>query len=191
VVTNSSVPVNVSTQSIYGGLLIATAIFTVIGFGLLMMFFKKTSESALFSSLFIVSFTIIASPIFHKFWYNIFVTDFSGSVISTASPSYLLNQSMGNTNILLDLYNLKFSLITSISQLVVLLSMLGKLSYLQLVTFSFFYNFLWPLNHYAMLNIQNKSPDLRFFDDYQISSVYLFAACFGTITMLILKKPPN
>lgn len=155
------------------------------------MFFKKTGSAALFTSLFIVSFTIIFSPIAHKYWYNIFVTDFSGTAISTQSPSFLLNMSMGYTNILLDLYNLKFSLMTSISQLVVMLSMLGKLSYLQLGVFTFFYNFLWPLNHYAMINVQNKSPDPRFFDDYQISSVYLFGACFGAIAMLILKKPPT
>lgn len=188
-VTNDSFPVNSTTQSLYVGLLILTTIFTVIGFGLLLMYFKKTSESALFSSLFIVSFTMIISPIFHKYWYNIFITDFSGTFIKTNDTRYLFNQSMGGTNILLNLYNIKYSLITSISQLVVLLGLLNKLSAIQLVTFSFFYNFAWSLNHYLLVNIQNKSPDVRLFDDYSIASVYLFGAAFGFIAMLLVKKP--
>lgn len=189
VVSSDSLPVNTTTQPLYAGLLILTAIFTVIGFGLLLMYFKKTSESAIFSSLFIVSFTIIISPIFHKYWYNVLITDFSGTIIKNNDTHYLLNQSMGGTNILLDLYNIKFSLITSISQLVVLLALLNKLSPIQLVAFSFLYNFTWSLNHYLLFNIQNKSPELRLFDDYSISSVYLFAAGFGFVTMLLLKKP--
>lgn len=188
-VSSDSLPVNATTQPLYAGLLILTAIFAVIGFGLLLMYFKKTSESALFSSLFIVSFTMIISPIFQKYWYNVFITDFSGTVIKTNDTHYLFNQSMGGTNILLDLYNFKFSLINSISQLVVLLALLNKLSAIQLATFSFFYNFAWNLNQYLLINIQNKSPDLRLFDDYSIASVYLFAAGFGFIAMLLIKKP--
>ena len=98
---------------------------------------------------------------------------------------------MGNTNILLDFYNLKIALLNSISQLVVMLGLFGKLSGIQIVLLSFFYNFGWTLNFFALVNILNKSSDSRFFDDYQIASVYLFASLFGLFGTLVLKKPPR
>lgn len=102
----------------------------------------------------------------------------------------MYNQSMGGTNIYFDLYNFKICLLNSISQLVVLLSLFGKLNIAQLASFSFLYNFAWNFNCYSLFNVQNKAPDLRFYDDFQINSVYLFAGCFGLIPTIVLKKPP-
>lgn len=39
--------------------------------------------------------------------------------------------------------------------------------------------------------LQTISPDTRIFDDYQISNVYLFAACYSIVLSLILKSPPT
>lgn len=64
------------TQTLLGDLYVLSSIFVVIGFGLLLAYFKKATASALFASIFIVSFTAIASPIFQKFWFNVFITNF-------------------------------------------------------------------------------------------------------------------
>lgn len=190
IVTSSSVPVNLDRQSLFCSLFILTAIFTVIGFGLLFMHFKKMSESAIFTSLFITSLTIITSPFLQKFWYNTFITDFSNSSITLTNSSYLLNQSMGGKTISIDLYNLKFSLINAISQLVVMLALFGKINAFQITFFSLFYNIAWSLNHYFLISRLNSSPDSRIFDDYQIASIYLFGGIFALFSSLILKKPP-
>jgi hypothetical protein len=68
--------INFTSQTIYGNLFILSSIFTVLGFGLLLTYFKSASASGLFMSLFIVSFTIITSPFLQKFWFNVFITDF-------------------------------------------------------------------------------------------------------------------
>ena len=190
VVSSTSQPVNLNYQPLFSSLFILTALFTVIGFGLLFMHFKRMSETAIFTSLFITSLTLITSPFIQKFWYNIFITDFSSSSIATANPSYLLNQSLADKNINLDFYNLKFSLINAISQLVLMLGLFGRINGLQLTLLSLLYNCAWSLNHYLNISRANSSPDPRIFDDYQIASIYLFAGTFGLFSSLILKKPP-
>ena len=97
---------------------------------------------------------------------------------------------MGGNLIFLDLYNLRFSLLCAVSQLVVLLGVFGRINFVQLIIFSLTYDLAWSLNNYAVFNIQGKSPDSRFYDDFQISTVYLFAACFGIFASVFLKKPP-
>jgi hypothetical protein len=71
-----------AVQTIYANLFVITALFVVIGFGMVFIYFKKTTQTAMFLSLFTVSFTIIGSPILQKFWYNVFLSNFGGQVIS-------------------------------------------------------------------------------------------------------------
>jgi len=97
---------------------------------------------------------------------------------------------MGGKNIIIDFYNMKFSLLSAISQMVALLGLFGKINFIQVIFFSIFYNLAWGLNHYLIISRLNSSPDTRIFDDYQIGSVYLFAGMFGLISSLIIKKPP-
>jgi len=96
---------------------------------------------------------------------------------------------MGGLNIYVDFYNLKFTLANAISQLVMAFALFGKLTPSQIVVGSFLFNFAWNLNHFLCILLNLSSPDHRIFDDYQISSVYLFAASFGIIVCQLLKKP--
>ena len=65
-----------------------------MGFGLLFCQFKKNTLTAMFTPLFIVSFTTIISPIFQKFWFNVFFTDFNGTVPASQDPSRLYQLSL-------------------------------------------------------------------------------------------------
>jgi len=132
----------------------------------------------------------LVSPIFQKYWYNVFLDGFSHSTGNINKHDYLLHQSMGGNLIFLDLYNLRFSLLCAVSQLVVLLSIFGRINFVQVIIFSLSYDAAWSLNNYAVFHVQGKSPDSRFYDDFQVSTVYLFAACFGIFASLLLKKPP-
>lgn len=101
-----------------------------------------------------------------------------------------MNVSMGGKSISIDFYNMKFSLLSAISQMVALLGLFGRINFVQVTFFSILYNLAWGLNHYLIISRQNSAPDTRIFDDYQIGSVYLFAGIFGLISGLIIKKPP-
>jgi hypothetical protein len=61
----------------------------------------------------------------------------------------------------------------------------------QVVLHSTLFNFTWNLNHFLCAKLSIDSPDGRFFDDYQVSSVYLFAATYGIVVSLILRAPPT
>lgn len=163
--------------------------FIVIGFGLLFSYYKKSTTTALFTTIFTISFTIILSPIFQKFWYNIFITNFDGLTIKSVEPNRFYNNSLGGLNIFIDFNYLKISLANSISQLVTYLALFGKFSVLQIVANSLLFNFLWNLNHFLCVYLNTLSPDLRFFDDYQISNVYLFAAIYGFVVSHFLTTP--
>ncbi len=168
---------------------VVSTIFVVLGFGLLLAYFKKATGSALFTVLFIVSYTAILSPILQKFWFNIFITNFQGAAPTATDPARLYKYSMGGLEVYLDFYNLRIALANAIGQLVVLLGVFGRLSMPQVVIHSTLFNLCWNLNHFLCVLLANNSPDSRFFDDYQISSVYLFSASYGLILSLILKAP--
>jgi hypothetical protein len=185
----SSQPSNWTSQSIYGKLIIMSAVFTVIGFGMLFTYFKHSMGISFFVTLFIVSFTFLASPFVQKFWFNVFISDFKGMTFSTNNPDRFFYNSFQGLSTYIDLYNLKVTFANCISQLVVFLGVFGKISITQIVFHTILYNICWNLNHFLCALLQINSPDTRIFDDYQISNVYLFAACYSLMLCLILKKP--
>jgi hypothetical protein len=76
-IKNITQPSNPISVLIYSQLFIISAIFTIIGFGLIFFYYKSTATS-IFLSLFVVSFTILISPLIQKFWFNVFISDFVG-----------------------------------------------------------------------------------------------------------------
>jgi hypothetical protein len=178
-------------QTILGGLFIVDAIFVVIGFGLLLAYFKRATVMAIATSISVVSATVILSPIFQKFWFNVFITNFRGSTITTADPTRMYQYSLGGLWVYLDYYNLRIALANAIAQLVVILGVFGRLNATQLVFHSILFNFAWNLNHFLNVLLVRNSPDLRFFDDYQISNVYLFAATYGIVLSFFVRSPPT
>lgn len=153
-VTNSTLPVNVASQTIYGNLFILSAVFTVIGFGLLFVYFRNSTVSALFTSIFIVSFTILMSPIFQKFWFNIFITDFHGYTPNDTSPDRFYINSISGQSIPINLFSLKIALACAIAQLVMVLGLFGRLNPFQIALGSILFNFAWNLNHFLCVLLQ-------------------------------------
>lgn len=191
---NTSSPVNpqasnASEFTAYGFYFLISAIFTVLGFGLIFVYFKTGTATSIFLSLFIVSMTMLLSPILQKFWYNVFIKGFIDIDPSTFQDT--LYTSFNYTNIFIDFYNMKFSMINAISQLVMITGLIGRLSVFQISLTSVLYNLAWNLNLFLCIQVQRQSPDVKTFDDYQINSVYLFAACFGLMMMCFLKTPPS
>lgn len=176
-------------QSIEGVLLVLSTIFTIIGFGLLLTYFNKSTFLAISTSLFTVSFTVILSPILSKFWFNIFLGNFTGGSSTPVTPTRMIYYSFGGTPIYLDFYNLKVALANSIAQLVAMLALYGRLNPAQLFFNSLGFNLTWNLNHFICCFLVTYSPDARIFDDYQISNVYLFSAAYGLVSSSLIKSP--
>ena len=97
----------------------------------------------------------------------------------------MLYRSFEGQQIQIDFYNLKLVLASCISQLVVTLSVFGKLNIVQLIINSMLFNFMWTLNFFVCVLLQENGPDARIFDDYQISMVYLFGASYGIMVSMI------
>jgi hypothetical protein len=95
----------------------------------------------------------------------------------------------GSLEVNIDFYNLKIALANAISQLVLMLGVYGRLSLPQIIIGSLLFNFSWNLCHFLCVLLAWTGPDPRLFDDYQITSVYLFAASFGLIVGQMLNKP--
>jgi len=100
-------------------------------------------------------------------------------------------RSLQGLNIPIDLYGLKIALASAVAQLAMLLGMLGRLNPPQIVIGSLLFNFAWNFNHFLCVLLQETGPDKRIFDDYQISNVYLFAACFGIVLSLLTNSSKN
>jgi len=79
----ASQPNNLTSQLIYSKMVIFSAVFTVVGYALILSYNKYSLPIALFLATFVVSFTIIANPYFAKFWFNVLVSDFEGKTFES------------------------------------------------------------------------------------------------------------
>jgi hypothetical protein len=88
---------------------------------------------------------------------------------------------------------MRISLLNAISQLVVFYGLYQKLNIAQVFFLSIFYQVCWTLNYFLNVEVSRYQPDpnRRFFDDYAINQVFLFAAVFSLVVCLITKKPPK
>ena len=74
--------------------------FTVIGYALILSYNKYSVPIAFSLTIFIVSFTLIASPYFAKFWFNVLVSNFEGKTYeSTDGPGRFYLQSLDGLSV--------------------------------------------------------------------------------------------
>ena len=161
---------------------ILAAIFTVIGFGLLFSYYIESIFTGIFTALYIVSLTLILSPLLQKFWLNIFIGNFGSITTSTNVNAQVIIKSNESINISINFINLKLALCCAISQLIIYLSVRGKVQLYKTLMTSLVFIIIWNLNYFLCLHVLNISPDTKFFDDYAISMVYVF----GSIAALVM-----
>lgn len=179
-----------NSMSVY---FVMTAVFTILGFGLIFAYFKTATMTGLFLSTFIVSFTMLLSPILQKWWFNVFIYGFNGNPISWYSNSNNNDFFIAESQMYIEVsfYTLKIAMACAISQLVMYTALIGRLSIAQTVIGSICYILGWNFVHMLCVSIQRAAPDTRLFDDYQINNVYLFAGAFGLAMTILIKNPPT
>ena len=94
----------------------------------------------------------------------------------------VLYTNLGGNLISINYGSLKLSLTCAISQLLIYLSIIGRMQIYKIVFSSLIFIFMWNLNYFLCVTLLKISPDSRFFDDYSISMVYVFA---GTNSFLM------
>lgn len=132
--------------------------------------------------MYIVSSTLILSPLLQKFWMNIFIGNFDTSTTHPNLHAQVIIQSNNITKASVNYVNLKLALCCAISQLIIHISLIGKMQIYKTILTSIIFVAVWNLNYYLCLHLLNISPDSRFFDDYSISMVYIF----GTVASLVM-----
>lgn len=70
-----------------------------------------------------------------------------------------------------------------------ILALFGRLNSGQIILNSLGFNLTWNLGYFLCAFLVLRGPDSRFFDDYQISCVYLFAGCYAAAVGQILPRP--
>jgi hypothetical protein len=157
-------------------------VFTVLGFGLLLTFYHQFAWTSFFITFFTVSCTILVAPLFQKLWFNIFTDSFNKeNLTNLAKNSEILYKSQGSLIITVSYEEMKVSIMCAISQLVLYLGIIGKMPVYKVIFTSLLFNFAWNLNYFLCVFIVKLSPDNRFFDDYAINMVYLFAGVYGLV----------
>lgn len=172
-----------------------TNALAVLGFGLLLVYFKYTIKQTLIIALLVCSVNAQLGPLIQQFWYNVFINGFYAShgIPTAADTSYLLIRDTPIQNInSVTLGFVRISTYTSISLLVGLSSVIGKIGLLNTFIASILFNIGWNLSYYLnyMIYFQQTANSYTFMimDDFQGSRVFMFGAGFGLALLLIYNK---
>ena len=131
-----------------------------------------------------------------KFWFNVFSFIFSPSATfdtatTNAQSDYM--HYLSGSDVWISFYVMRISLLNAVSQLVVFYGLYQRFNIAQIFFFSLFYQVLWTLNFHLNVEVSRYQPDQnhRFFDDYAINQVFLFASVFSIVVCFLTKKPPK
>jgi hypothetical protein len=101
-------------------------IVTVIGFGLILCFYAKGSVLGLATAVIAFAINVQLSPLFQKFWYNVFLGDFNQTVPNDSSQTTLMQSQEGN-EVQMNMMVMNIAIATTISYLISNLATIGRL----------------------------------------------------------------
>lgn len=130
-------------------------------------------------------------PMLQQFWYNVFVKGFFKSD-NDQNANFPLNLDAATEHINnITLNFARISTYCSISLLVALTSVIGKIGLINTVITTIVFNIGFNLSYYLNFNIFNKSsPNYQYFimDDLQGSRVFAFGSGFGLALLLFYNR---
>jgi len=159
-----------STSTDYSNMLfyyILSVMLAAIGWGLIMAYSENVSISGLLCSLFAVSLTSLIQPPINYF-YNY----------------YLIGESSASS--LFDYNYATFSTGATVSLLIALCSLVGRLAILELLIISVLFNFGYSLTFYLAIYLNTKLWNVDFFDNNGGYFIYLFSGSFAIMVSAIL-----
>jgi hypothetical protein len=146
---------NTPTANAYS--LILMFIFTVVGFGMLLNVYRYGNWLGGGTAIIVVAISILLGPLLQKFWFCVFISNFkdmsndiySNHLVGPAITHFW--RTYGNYNVIVNFLMLRTALLTSISILVVMTAVVGRVTLFQIIKFTSLFHIFWPLNYYLCM----------------------------------------
>lgn len=172
---------------------ILTNTLAVLGFGLLLVYFRFGVKQVLIIALIVCSINAQLGPLIQQFWYNVFVNGFySNYGIDTANAFKLVGDTATKDVKNVTLGFVRISTYCSISLLVALSGVIGRIGMVNTLITTFVFNIGFNLNYYLNFNIYYKAGTSTvtsyIMDDFQGSRVLMFGAGFGLALLILYNK---
>jgi hypothetical protein len=172
-------------------------VFMVVGFGMLLNVYRFGTWLGSGTAIMVAAICILLSPLLQKFWFSVFVTGFNSRNVEMNASTTLQRywQIYTTNNVHVTYLMIRTSLLSSISIMVVMTSLVGRINIYQLIKFTSLYQVFWPLNYYLLIwflaiknDFNSNTLNPFFFDMFGTTYVYLFAVCYGLPFLFILRR---
>lgn len=172
---------------------ILTNTLAVLGFGLLLVYFKHSVKQTLVIALLVCSVNAQLGPLLQQFWYNVFINGFNTTYGIPNNPTFkLISDTATNDVKNITLGFVRISTYCSISLLVALSGVIGKIGLVNTLLSTFIFNIGFNLNYYLNYSIYYNTGVSTFtsfiMDDFQGSRVFMFGAGFGLALLILYNK---
>jgi hypothetical protein len=183
-------------------------IFTLVGFGMLLNVYKYGNWLGAGTAIIVVAISILLGPLLQKFWFSVFFTKFKDyssqeAVDVNGSPPFASNiapvwWTYASNTVVVNNLMIRTALLSSISILVVMTAVVGRITLFQIIKFTTLYHIFWPLNYYLLIWFLSRKQDFHgnhtdpyYFDMFGTTYVYLFAVFYGIPFSCLSKKPEH
>lgn len=170
---------------------ILTNALAVLGFGLLLVYWRFGVQQTLVIGIVVCSVNAQLGPLMQQFWYNVFVQGFyAGQAVDTPITFYLMKDTAVKDVHNITLGFVRISTYCSISLLVALTAVIGKIGIVTTFLTTIIFNIGFNLNYYLnfLIYLRGSSSVYTIMDDFQGSRVFMFGAGFGLALMLIYMR---
>lgn len=169
---------------------IFTNVLAVLGFGLLLVYYRLSVKQCLFIALVVSFVNIQMGPMLQQFWFNVFVKGFQTTTLPSVPNALLLQDSALERINNMSLGFVRISTFCSISLLVALTGVIGKIGLFNVFITTIIFNVGFNLSYYLnfMIFMLNGASSFLINDDYQGSRVFMFGAGFGIALFLLYHR---
>lgn len=172
---------------------ILTNALAVLGFGLLLVYFKNSIKQTLVIALLVCAINAQLGPLLQQFWYDVFINGFKKTYGIPTNSTFKLIQDTATIDVRnFTLGFVRISTFCSISLLVALSGVTGKIGLVNTLLSTFVFNIGFNLNYYLNYSIYYHTGPSSFtsfiMDDFQGSRVFMFGAGFGLALLILYNK---
>lgn len=170
---------------------ILTNTLAVLGFGLLLVYWRFGVKQTLVIAIVVCSINAQLGPLMQQFWYNVFVQGFYASTAPETNGTFYLVKDTAIKDVQnITLGFVRISTYCSISLLVALTAIIGKIGIVTTFLTTIIFNIGWNLNYYLnfLIYLRGSNTVYNIMDDFQGSRVFMFGAGFGLALMLIYMR---
>lgn len=185
--------VNYTTKLEY----ILTNTLAVLGFGLLLVHYRFSIKQTIIIALVVCAVNVQMGPLVQQFWYNVFIAGFNKGFIANSNTTFYLTLDTATVDVKnITLGFVRISTFTSISLLVALSGVVGRIGPVNTLITSILFNVGFNLNYYLnyLIYYSNGTNSKTYYimDDFQGSRVFMFGAGFGLALLIVYLKasPP-